>query len=159
VRILREARQGENLPVVTLIDRLMSAGLREALAVSSMAEEQSSLDAMRVQFMEGAPNGNDIRSLGQRLKPTGRVEILTIASCKGLEFDYVIALGMDQGKFPFFANLRDPASLAEERRKFYVILTRARINVDLVYSGFVQWTRRRSYDGPSMFLREIGLAN
>ncbi|MET7947151.1 ATP-dependent helicase [Micromonospora sp. NPDC005324] len=160
VRTLRELRQDSKARVVALIDGFLLAGLGEALADASKAEERNAVSEMRSYFSSATAHAGEIVTLGQRLKPLGRVEVLTIPSCKGLEFDYVIALGLDQEKFPFFASLRDPEKLAEERRKFYVVLTRARSHVDLLYSGFVMWKRsfRPNYAGPSMFLREIGLA-
>jgi DNA helicase-2/ATP-dependent DNA helicase PcrA len=81
-----------------------------------------------------------------------------MTSSKGLEFDIVLVLGADQGRIPFFTALDNAEQLAEERRKFYVSLTRARDEVHIYYSGFVEWASgsiRRN--GPSMFLREVGL--
>ena len=70
----------------------------------------------------------------------------------------VIILGLDQGRIPFFTSLTNPEELAEDRRKFYVSLTRARDEVHIYYSGFVEWsTGTIKRDGPSMFLYEIGL--
>lgn len=159
VRALRLIRQNGNQSVASLMDAILEAGLGAALGLERFAEEANAIQSMRQSLAEADPGGGSIWELGQRLKPADRVEILTIASCKGLEFDYVIALGLDQKKFPFFASLAEPELLAEERRKFYVVLTRAREHVDLLYSGFVQWPRRPQPDraGPSMFLFEAGL--
>ena len=99
-----------------------------------------------------------IEDLAARASKIDRVEVTTMTSSKGLEFDVVHMLGADQGRIPFFASLSKPDELAEERRKFYVSLTRARDEVHIYYSGFVEWaTGRVSNEGPSMFLREVGL--
>jgi len=81
----------------------------------------------------------------------GRVELTTVHGAKGREWDRVILFGADQGQFPLARTLRrDPAdegSLEDERRLFYVAMTRARARLDIVCSA------RR----PSQFLREAGI--
>jgi DNA helicase-2/ATP-dependent DNA helicase PcrA len=61
-------------------------------------------------------------------------------------------------KIPFFSSRG--AELQEDRRKFYVSLTRAREAVHIFYSGWFQWKPggRINEDGPSQFLCELGLA-
>ena len=54
-----------------------------------------------------------------------RVTLMTIHSSKGLEFPVVFIAGMDEGLFPLFRSLDDKSELEEERRLFYVALTRA----------------------------------
>lgn len=83
------------------------------------------------------------------------LRLLTLHSCKGLEFDVVFMLGLDQGRIPKFFQ-KTPESKRESRRLFYVGLTRARNEAHLLYSG---WTEnkygRRFRDGPSEFLLEV----
>ena len=83
-----------------------------------------------------------------------------MTSSKGLEFDLVLILGMDENAVPHFASRNDPEQLKEERRKFYVSMTRARDEVEIFYSGFTVWpSGDRNSAGPSRFLRETGLIN
>jgi len=65
------------------------------------------------------------------------LNLLTLHSAKGLEFDVVIMMGLEEGKLPDYRAKTD-AKLREERRLFYVGLTRARHEVHLVYSGWYQ---------------------
>ncbi len=67
----------------------------------------------------------------------GQVPILTVHQVKGLEFDHVFLVGLNEGQFPFF----NTDNLEEEKRLFYVALTRARESLNLTYSNFDRWGR------------------
>jgi DNA helicase-2/ATP-dependent DNA helicase PcrA len=79
------------------------------------------------------------------------VQMLTIHKAKGLEWEAVFLLGADQGIFPSWHTLKNPFELEEERRLFYVAMTRARKFLFITHAEF-----RREYDYElSMFVREI----
>jgi DNA helicase-2/ATP-dependent DNA helicase PcrA len=82
------------------------------------------------------------------------VNLMTIHSAKGLEFPVVFVIGMEEGLLPHASSLDDPAQLEEERRLFYVALTRARQRVHLLQASY-----RRAWNssggGMSRFLSEI----
>jgi ATP-dependent DNA helicase UvrD/PcrA len=65
-----------------------------------------------------------------------RVLLLTAHNAKGLEFDTVIVAGLEEGLFPHASSLDIPSDLEEERRLFYVALTRARREVLLTAAAF-----------------------
>ena len=69
-----------------------------------------------------------------------RVTLMTVHSAKGLEFPVVFLTGLEDGLFPLYNSLHDKNELEEERRLFYVGLTRAKQNVFLLYAN----NRRRS---------------
>jgi DNA helicase-2/ATP-dependent DNA helicase PcrA len=60
-----------------------------------------------------------------------RVTLMTVHNAKGLEFALVCVAGLEQGLFPHSSSFDDPRQLEEERRLFYVALTRARRRVVL----------------------------
>lgn len=82
--------------------------------------------------------------------------LMTLHSAKGLEFDAVFIVGMEEGLLPHSGSLIDPQELEEERRLCYVGITRARKHLYFLY------TRTRSLFGsisgtvPSRFLGEMG---
>ncbi|MEO5618338.1 MAG: UvrD-helicase domain-containing protein [Candidatus Eisenbacteria bacterium] len=71
-----------------------------------------------------------------------RVLLLTMHNAKGLEFPAVVVAGLEEGLLPHAGSLDDDARLEEERRLFYVALTRAREEVLLTAAAF-----RRRWDG------------
>lgn len=91
---------------------------------------------------------------GQGGSPT-HVNLMTLHSAKGLEFDVVAMYCMDQGIIPSY-RAKTPASKREPRRLFYVGMTRSRHEVHLVYSGwYVTSWGKVCDDGPSEFLLEL----
>jgi DNA helicase-2/ATP-dependent DNA helicase PcrA len=82
------------------------------------------------------------------------VNLMTIHSAKGLEFPVVLVAGMEEGVLPHASAADDEAELEEERRLFYVALTRARERVHLFHA-----TYRRTWNavggGISRFVAEI----
>jgi len=83
------------------------------------------------------------------------VRLMTIHSAKGLEFDYVFVSGMEENLFPSSMSLDSRAAMEEERRLFYVALTRARKQVFLTMAlSRFQYGQRRPCES-SRFLEEI----
>ena len=84
----------------------------------------------------------------------GRVTLMTLHNAKGLEFEAVFVLGMEQNLFPHFRSLEE-GDVEEERRLCYVAITRAGRRLTLIYA------RERTLFGnfgralPSQFLNEL----
>ncbi len=85
------------------------------------------------------------------------VTLLTGHAAKGLEFDYVFIVSVNQGVFPDFRSLQNTRALEEERRNFFVALTRTKKTVYLSYSRFKNTRFGFMEQAPSQFLKEIGV--
>lgn len=86
---------------------------------------------------------------------TNKVSLMTIHSAKGLEFPYVYIVGLEENLFPSFMASGSRSELEEERRLFYVALTRAEKKVFLSYAqGRMRWGQYQFCE-PSRFIEEI----
>ena len=83
------------------------------------------------------------------------VTMMTLHNAKGLEFDVVFIIGMEDGVFPHYRSMGDASELEEERRLAYVGITRARRRLYLTHA----WSRSlfggSNYNPPSRFLSEL----
>ena len=83
------------------------------------------------------------------------VTMMTMHNAKGLEFDVVFIVGMEDGVFPHYRSMGDPAQLEEERRLAYVGVTRARKRLYLTHSWRRSLFGQASFNPPSRFLQEV----
>jgi DNA helicase-2/ATP-dependent DNA helicase PcrA len=65
----------------------------------------------------------------------GQLTLMTLHNAKGLEFATVIITGLEEGLFPHFNSIDDHLAVEEERRLFYVGMTRARRRLFLTFAG------------------------
>jgi DNA helicase-2/ATP-dependent DNA helicase PcrA len=86
---------------------------------------------------------------------TDKVTLMTIHAAKGLEFAYVYVVGMEEELFPSQLMLASPADLEEERRLFYVAVTRAQQKIFLTYALSRYRFGRLKHCEPSRFIAEI----
>jgi DNA helicase-2/ATP-dependent DNA helicase PcrA len=132
------ARWENVMELLAAMQEFADAPEREDASVSAFLQEVSlatDIDDME----EGAP----------------RVTLMTLHNAKGLEFPWVFITGVEEGLFPHANSAYEAEGLEEERRLFYVGITRARERVVLVHAG-----ARRRFGGfnlcmPSQFLDEI----
>lgn len=86
-----------------------------------------------------------------------RVRLSTVHQAKGLEFDVVFVIMLCEGLFPNERASRTKEGLEEERRLFYVAVTRAKNQLYLLYPNFrkTAWSRDAEYLLPSSFLTDL----
>jgi DNA helicase-2/ATP-dependent DNA helicase PcrA len=83
------------------------------------------------------------------------LQLMTIHSAKGLEFEAVFVGGLEEGLFPHEQSLQDKSGLEEERRLMYVALTRARRRLYLSFAQARMLHGQTRYNLPSRFVEEI----
>ena len=127
------------------------ASTEESAASGPDAPEDRSLAA----FLDRVALASDVDELASDDASGGAVLLMTLHSAKGLEFPVVFLAGMEEGLFPHFRSLTEPAEMEEERRLCYVGMTRAKSHLYVMHTesrrlyGSVQW------NAPSRFLNEI----
>lgn len=86
----------------------------------------------------------------------GEISLMTVHGAKGLEFPYVFVSGNEENVFPSYKSLEDgEGSVEEERRLFYVAMTRAMKRLYLVFAQGRMLFGQVRFNGPSRFLSEI----
>jgi DNA helicase-2/ATP-dependent DNA helicase PcrA len=84
------------------------------------------------------------------------ISLMTVHGSKGLEYPYVFLIGAEENIFPSYKSLEmGPTALEEERRLFYVAMTRAMKQLTITFAqGRMLWGSMK-FNGPSQFLHEI----
>lgn len=130
-----------------ILDRLLAAE-------PALSDQKEQLDRMTAALSDdGALASLEITGLGGRDGSPDHLNLLTLHSAKGCEYDVVIMVGLDLGNLPW--RNETPEKLRESRRLFYVGLTRARDEVHMLYSGFVEGRFGPMRLGRSPFLNEL----
>ena len=87
------------------------------------------------------------------------VVMMSVHSSKGLEFKSVFVVGLEENLFPSFMALESTEGVDEERRLFYVAITRAEQFLTLTYAGSRYRHGQVRYNDPSRFMEEISPAS
>ncbi|MBI2267327.1 MAG: UvrD-helicase domain-containing protein [Armatimonadetes bacterium] len=152
VQLLEELRA--KLSVLSLPDLVKAvldrSGYRPALEAERTVEAQGRLEnleefvTMAAEFEQESPEEDPLTAFLARLALVSDVDtwqegfdaltLMTLHSAKGLEFPIVFISGLEEQLFPHSRSLLDPVELEEERRLFYVGITRAREQVILTSS-------------------------
>ncbi|MEB3252427.1 MAG: DNA helicase PcrA [Cyanobacteriota bacterium] len=115
-------------------------------------EEENVDDPSLIAFLANASLASD---LDDAQEGSNAISLMTLHASKGLEFPVVFLVGLEQGLFPNYRSLEDPAATEEERRLCYVGITRAQERL------FISHARERRLYGdrvpasPSLFLEEL----
>ena len=129
--------------------RELVAGAEDFAAESGSGDEERSAIEL---FLDQVALVSDIDGWDRR---ADAVSLMTAHSAKGLEFPVVFLVGLEEGILPHASSSRDAAGLEEERRLFYVGMTRAMERLHLTCARERRRFGSRSFAVPSRFLREI----
>lgn len=125
--------------------------LEEFLTVAIEFEEESA-DNTLPEFLESITLSSDVDEMQDE---DNTVTLMTLHSAKGLEFPVVFLVGMEEGIFPGYKSIGEPKDLEEERRLFYVGITRAKQFLHLTCAKHRTIFGSTSYNAVSRFIKEI----
>ena len=125
--------------------------LEEFLTVAIEFEEQMAENTL-AEFLESISLTSDIDNMEES---EDTVTLMTLHSAKGLEFPVVFLVGMEEGIFPGYKSIEEIKELEEERRLFYVGITRAMQYLYLTCAKRRTIFGSTSYNQMSRFLKEI----
>jgi DNA helicase-2/ATP-dependent DNA helicase PcrA len=135
-------------------DRERLENARELVSLTVRYDESVGMDVL-TQFLEETALQSD---QDNDTKDKGGVRLMTVHASKGLEFDHVFIVGLEQDLFPH-KNIgnrkRSVEEEEEERRLFYVAVTRARKHLYLCYAELRTIFGQKQINAPSEFLEDV----
>ncbi len=161
----------EDLTLTELIDKVLDAsGMKQDLESEKSLEAEIRLENLEefksitksFEEREGLISLEDflleislISDVEEYKDDPNRVSLMTVHSVKGLEFNYVFVIGMEEGIFPHMNSLMESSEVEEERRLMYVAITRARDDLHLVNARRRTLFGKEQINPVSRFLSEI----
>ncbi len=169
--ILELRKDSESLSLTELIDDILDkSGMRKEYETEGSLEADLRLEnleefkSITASFEEqtGSVNLEDfleeislVADIEEHKESNDEVTLMTIHSAKGLEFDVVFLIGMEEGIFPHQNAFVEENGIEEERRLCYVGITRAREKLYLTNAKRRMLYGRESINQPSRFINEI----
>lgn len=123
--------------------------------VESRKEEGLISETGLADFLKEVALQTDIESDDKSNDEADRVSLMTIHSAKGLEFPTVFIVGLEENIFPSLMSTNSIREIEEERRLFYVAITRAERHCILTYAKSRYRYGRMEFQNPSRFLMDI----
>ncbi len=161
----------EDLTLTELIDKVLDAsGMKKELESEQSLESEVRLENLEefksitkaFEEKEGLISLEDflleislISDVEEYKDDPNRISLMTVHSVKGLEFDNVFVIGMEEGIFPHMNSLMENMALEEERRLCYVAITRAKDNLHLVNARHRTFFGKEQVNPVSRFMSEI----
>ena len=160
-----------DLTLTELIDKVLDAtGMKEELESEKTLEAEIRLENLEefksitkaFEEREGLISLEDflleislISDVEDYRDDPNRINLMTVHSVKGLEFDHVFVIGMEEGLFPHMNSLMENSDIEEERRLMYVAITRAKDDLHLVNARRRTLFGREQINPISRFIGEI----
>lgn len=163
----------KRLSLTELIDNILEkSGIKEELTSSKLIEDEVRLENLQ-EFKSITKNYEEeygsatlddfldeislVSDMTEHQDSSNRISLMTVHSVKGLEFDYVFLVGMEEEIFPHYNAIMDGSNSAieEERRLCYVAITRAKKELYITSAKSRMLYGNRNMNRPSRFIEEI----
>jgi len=161
----------ENLTLTELIDKVLDAsGMKQELESEKSLESEIRLENLEefksitksFEEREGSVSLEEflleislISDVEEYKDDPNRISLMTVHSVKGLEFNHVFVIGLEEGIFPHMNSLMESSDVEEERRLMYVAITRAKDDLHLVNARRRTLFGKEQVNPVSRFLTEI----
>ena len=161
----------ENLTLTELIEKVLDAsGMRQELESEGSLESEVRLENLEefksitktFEEREGLVSLEEflleislVSDVEEYKDDPNRISLMTVHSVKGLEFNHVFVIGLEEGIFPHMNSLMESSDVEEERRLMYVAITRAKDNLYLVNARRRMLFGKEQINPISRFISEI----
>ena len=171
--ILDLQKKCENLSLTEMVDLVLEkSGLREELVATKTLDSEIRLENLE-EFKSITKNYEEeygvislddflneislVSDMSEHQDGNNKVSLMTVHAVKGLEFDYVFVIGMEEGIFPHFNAINEGtnAAIEEERRLCYVAITRAKKKLWMLNAKRRMLFGNTQVNPPSRFMEEI----
>lgn len=156
IALLKEDKSPEGLGrlenITSLLDGIQEFVQDDELEAGEVASTDRSLSA----FLQTISLMTDA---DEKVEDHDFVTLMSVHSAKGLEFRSVFVVGLEENLFPSYLSLSEGSQVDEERRLFYVAITRAEEFLCLTYANSRYQYGQVRYNDPSRFLEEISNNN
>lgn len=146
IGILKEFKEEGTVETLSRMENVHE--LLSAITEFSEKNENGGLEA----FLQEVSLVADVDQLDDK---HNAVTLMTVHSAKGLEYDVVFILGLEEGLFPIYQAIQNQNEVEEERRLFYVGMTRSMRKLYLSYAYSRYRMGELTYPNPSRFVKEI----
>lgn len=163
-KFLQEMRHDKDITAAEIIEKIVERfdfgvllrtdtpdGVERMQNIEVLASNASVYDTLE-EFLEDAA----LLSSADESAGENSVSLMTMHAAKGLEFQVVFLVGLEEGLFPSSRADNSLEELEEERRLAYVGMTRAMQQLFLTFAGSRYSFGGRNYNAPSRFLLELG---
>jgi len=172
VKLMEGFKQDANGPVEPLVERVFTESGLEKMLISEGVEGKDALENAGELISAAAVYDKQAEtpSLVDYLQQIAlfsdadaydaaseRVAMMTMHAAKGLEFDNVFIVGVEEGLLPHERSADNETEIEEERRLFFVGITRAKTNLRISFARYRQIRGQTLRTVPSQFLFELGL--
>ncbi|MDD4624016.1 MAG: 3'-5' exonuclease [Bacilli bacterium] len=145
-RLIEEYKKENSIEALSKIENL-----REFKSITKEFEEKTG----NISLEDFLSEISLLTDLSETKEDVNGVSLMTLHSAKGLEFDVVFILGLEEGVFPHINSFDEVEGLEEERRLFYVGITRAKDYLYLLNAQSRLLYGNKNMNMPSRFIKEI----